>query len=106
MDSSKCVVCFESKAKNFCIDCKQSSGICHSCYMDISQRTDDSSYVPINCVICKKKMNYSLIVNFCEFDMMTAGENTLIHTGNDDKNERLSEIQIRTYYEEWDNPDF
>ena len=63
MDSSKCVVCFEEKAKNFCIDCKQSSGLCHSCYMDISQRTDDSSYVPINCVICKKKMNYSSFFN-------------------------------------------
>ena len=67
--------------------------------MDIAQRTDESGYTPINCVICKKKMNYALIVTFCEFDMNSAGENTLLNDVA--KKEELNDIQLNSYHEDW-----
>ena len=72
MDSTKCVICYENKAELFCVDCKQSSGVCWRCYMTLNKNKygEDGEYAePINCVICKKYMDYAAFVYSFNMDV-------------------------------------
>lgn len=74
MDSTNCVICYEKKATKFCGECKQSSGVCGSCYMTLNANKygpEDgwTEYAePINCVICKKNMDYAALVSAFNMD--------------------------------------
>ena len=71
MDSTNCVICYENKADYFCVECKQSSGVCSNCYITLNQNKYGryGEYAePINCVICKKNMDYAALVSAFQMD--------------------------------------
>ena len=65
---SKCVVCFDNKARFFCIGCKKSSGLCEECNNKMSkhsfrfQRSCFTEELHKPCVICKEPMRYAKLV--------------------------------------------
>lgn len=77
MDNTKCVICYDSKAEYFCTDCRQSSGLCHACHHTIGYRkyvrNEEVAHAfyaePINCVICKKNMDYAATVKAFNLDI-------------------------------------
>lgn len=106
MDTAQCVVCYDEKAIRFCVNCKCASGLCGRCYAHIEEEHENRHgcfYAPIPCVICKRNMNWTSIVRMLEFDIESAGENTLYDTRliNYAKQEQLNDIQRSGYYNEW-----
>ena len=93
-DSTRCVICYENKAKWFCIDCKSSSGVCNSCYNDwddvMFNEGAIESYLPMPCPVCKIPMRYSKLNFMFNFDLMSAGE--LFMVCNERKKEKLVDI--------------
>jgi hypothetical protein len=92
MDITTCKVCYEKKAKYFCVDCKQASGVCYDCYINTEEVNNGAwACFPINCIICRKSMWYSYIQYMLNYDIEEK-ENSLFK--NRDKCYELDKIQM------------
>jgi len=67
-ESTRCVICYENKAKHFCIGCKKSSGVCCSCYNDWED-VNNTCYASMPCPICKIPMEYARLNFRFNFDI-------------------------------------
>lgn len=75
MEGQNCVVCYDKKAKYFCSTCKQSSGLCGSCWIEIqAQIGRGCDYDTCPCVICKKEMERAMFIRSFSVDLETMGE--------------------------------
>ena len=104
-DNTRCTVCLDKRAQYFCVDCKYSSGICDGCWTITENVNDITDHTHgINCVICKKRMWYSLIQRTLKVDVYSAGDEEVLeklvmsggrtHTLLQDKHYDLSDIQF------------
>lgn len=102
IDTVNCTVCLEKKARNFCITCKKSSGVCDGCYMTLNEYECGNDYLePIKCLICKHKMHHSVLMHQLWMDLFNGEWCGFQDYVTDDKQEKLLKI---VYENCWETP--
>lgn len=98
MEAIKCVVCYDKKAQHFCSTCKQSSGLCGSCWIDIQYPLGrESDYDTCPCVICRKEMVNAMFVKTFYLDMEQMGEPSWKSTLPEEKRMALLDVIHKVY---------
>ena len=108
MDCVNCVICLSEKASCFCRNCKQSSGVCWSCYHELDNRQHDGeAYSVVKCVICKVPMDKVKINFLIKYDLeMCGGElDDFNHKISALKQQRLNCIISSNQLEDWQADD-